>query len=330
MSFILLKNNFNNYESLKIDSISDVTDDGKITFHSSEENKYYRSDNQNRMLGEYVRLNRIFISDMFRKIYKLNPNLDYNFYCDLQSSIDVNYDAEDQGPYIMDGRDDSCCWIWMLPPEPVLTAEILAILIKKWFIAICKIVKDTPAGESVTLFNGNYQINDTYDYGHHIVHEIDPVEVMKTCRHPRTIGEFRSGKFPQITGDFDGLDDSCRIILDSDSEDLPSEYKINVEDCQEAKKLKYRGDCFVFGEHPYYPVNFLRFKYNDEQLDKFINDPNTPKSLEKFQIKSGLREINGVFCGMQYFYNVPIEMQIKACAIVAGISYEETEIRLRS
>lgn len=66
---------------------------------------------------------------------------------------------------------------------------------------------------------------------------------------------------------------------------------------------------------------------SDEELDPVEREMLVPYIMRKISPKK-IKPISGYTCGIQYIVGIPLEIQIEACAIVAGITKEQMKSRM--
>lgn len=300
-----------------IKSIQSVTDDGIVTYAYDSKRS---------------------VPKVLHTLYSLNPNISPEFCC-----IEGNHKLlTEDGPYFTDGEE---AWFMTPPPLEILTPEVLASIIKKHFIGIGGIIGD----QSVFFMKDEYNVNyDGDDYSHLVSHEIDPVALKKNYyQGNKTVGEFLAECYKKeslTTNDTHfTVSYECeqtttriaRIVYNLEKDPVKkafyhSEYlKLQAIECKRTEPCSVlsKEDMFVFncGEYKDALISHKDVVENSEKLRSMLEDFN-----RCFEELTGPEYITEIKWGFQTMHGVPMDLQIAACAIVAGVTPEEMLKKLKA
>lgn len=288
---------------------------------------------------------------------------DFGYY-NRDDDLDFSDTKEFHGPCFVDGRDDRCTWTMTLPPNP--TAETLAKIIEKHFIGIGGIIK-VDGVERIFFTKDSYCNRENgCDYSHCVSHEINRDALSRFYYHPTTIGGYLKERRDNINMLRDYVYFSEELQEHLKIKDESPEWKEKYEELMEKEFERkdpypvYTSNEGLFAMEKYHLKDILRrkellSKYTLEEKNQerkngygkrgalwdilawnnWKNDvseeeiENARRCVEEYPgEKVGLRYLEEIGCGFQYMCNVPFDLQLKACAIVAGVTPEEMMVKL--
>lgn len=254
-------------------------------------------------------------------------------------------------PCFIDAADDCMAWAMTLPP--VMTAQTFADIIRKNFIGIGKIIEQNE--KTVYFFSDRFINNEGgYDYSHCVSHEIEPELLKSYFYHEKTVGEYLARQYklldnPEATSqtEFQRKSEIEELITQFEPRRITAVRRENRPEDAELIAELIKGQCARTDPFPLETNYEGTVKYLERELNKHLllkkkwelrNDceyNDTNYILKYARQLTGARTnaqknipLTELHRGFVYVEGVPLEMQIEACAIVAGVTVSEMKLKL--
>jgi hypothetical protein len=264
---------------------------------------------------------KVDVQDFIKQLYYsctpevLEEAMEQDYFCISVPNQYLGYydEADYDKPSFINGGSSDVAWVLTLPPH--VTAEYLAKQIKKHFIGIGGMVnmfnEPNDYSHSVVFMSSGSNINEDDVCCRHLVsYEINHDELEWYFYQPKTVGE------------------NIEQLRDSGSYDCLKMFMKKVErrslKMSDPMPVNERSDDRVVDD-------IIRFvcdtSFTEADRQRLITDLSYLLNEVKTS-KLGPEYLKSMCSSFEYVLGVPLKVQVEACAIVAGLSYDEMYSRI--